>query len=127
MHLIKITYETITPESAEEGDVADSGWIDEEGVDMEPDEIDLDEGLDVIDKTVEFLRDHNAEPSEMGRGAAPRWWTAYEVDVDYATGEVENHSFHLHGYSDEERAEVYLEVRRRDADEDADYGHRRDR
>lgn len=36
--LIRISYEVITPESADIGEIDDSGWIDEDGVVIDPEE-----------------------------------------------------------------------------------------
>jgi hypothetical protein len=112
MHTIRITYDIRTPESAEHGDYAESGWVDEVGESMEPDEYEQDEGISVIDKTVEYLQDHSAiEPSEAGRGASPRWWTDYEYDEDFRTGRSESRSYHLTGYSETERQNIYRMMR----------------
>jgi hypothetical protein len=58
--VIKITYAVMTPESAEEGDYAERGWVDEQGHDCEPDEWDREEGLDRVDLAVKFLQDEGA-------------------------------------------------------------------
>jgi hypothetical protein len=55
MPKITTTYQVITPESAAEGDYEETGFIDEEGQDMEPDEFDLEEGKTPVDLAVEFL------------------------------------------------------------------------
>jgi hypothetical protein len=113
--LIRITYDITTPESVEQGDYAESGWVDEEGEDMTPDEDDREDGITAVDKAVEFLRDHGAtEPSEWtGRGtAAARWWTNTEYDVDYSTGERESRSYHLHGFTEKEKHEIYRQLMR---------------
>lgn len=54
---ILTTYSTVTPESAEHGDVADSGWIDEDGVPMGDDD------ESAVDDAVKFLKDKGVEPS----------------------------------------------------------------
>ena len=53
--LIRTTYEIITEESAAEGDVEEAGWEDEEGVEVEPDEYDLEEGKTVVDLAVDHI------------------------------------------------------------------------
>ena len=107
---ITITYEVWDEEAVEAGDTDDRGFIDEEGEDMAPDKWDREEGLTVIDKTVEYLLAHGAyEPSEWGPPgtAAPRWWTNYEHSLDFRTGERENRSYHLQGFSHAERQEIF--------------------
>lgn len=82
MRGFSITFEVITPESAEDGEVAESGF--------------LEEGLTLRD-AIEALRwdrgcyvDSNSYPV-----TAPRWFTFYETDHDYATGAVTNKALHL--------------------------------
>lgn len=109
---IKISYDIITPESAEEGDFAETGWIDEDGVEIELDEYDEEEGTDLADKAAEFLLEEGAdEPSSVpwSRGT---WYTAHEYREDFATGEVENRSYHLYGFADAEEKEIYRLVKR---------------
>ncbi len=105
---ILITYEIVTPESAEYGDAEERGWIDEEGDVIELDEFDREEGITVVDKTVAYLDSAYAyEPSESGREAAPRWWTDYEHEGDPATGARTNKSYHLEGYTEAEKRQIY--------------------
>lgn len=105
---ILITYEIVTHESAEHGDAEERGWIDEEGDVIELDEFDREEGITVVDKTVAYLdRAYATEPSESGRDAAPRWWTDYDHDGDPATGARTNKSYHLEGYTEAEKRQIY--------------------
>ena len=99
-HRIRISYDRTTPESVDDGDFSESGWDDEEGVSMEPDEFDIEEGRDVIDKTVEFLRNEGAS-DDFGSGDDRSYGTAWNT-VDYRTGEEERKGYHLSGYTDEE-------------------------
>ena len=76
---LSMTYETITPESAEDGDVSEWGFV-----------------FEACDCTARELakyitREGFTEPSDS-RGV-PRWLTVYG-DADYRTGEVENRSIH---------------------------------
>ena len=112
---ISVTYDTVTPESAEEGDAADRGWVDFAGKPMEGDDAD-DPEASAVENAVAFLRYEGAtEPSEDGAGdVCPRWWTAMEKSVNYKTGEETSHSYHFHGpWTDDERREVYRAMRNR--------------
>lgn len=61
---ILVSFTTYTPESIEEGDSADSGWVDEDGVDMTPDEYDRSSGITAVDKAVKLLKyDGAGQPS----------------------------------------------------------------
>lgn len=94
MKRIKITYEIITEESAEDGDVAERGWKDEEGKEIEN-----------VSDAITFIISNNAlEPSssQFHKGV---WYTAYG-DMDF-TGEVENYSYHLEGFTENEEKEIY--------------------
>lgn len=79
---IAMTYETITSESAEDGEAADRGFV-----------------FEACDCTARELayyieREGFTEPSDSH--GVPRWLTAYG-DTDYRTGEVENRSIHPGG------------------------------
>lgn len=104
---ITITYETITPESAEQGDAEDRGWIDEEGESMLADEFDLEEGLTVVDKAVAFLKKNYATEPSSSHFDDGVWYTAYDYDHDYETGATENRSYHLNGFTTEEAEEIF--------------------
>lgn len=108
-HLIRTTYDIVTPESAENGEAAEQGWIDEEGISMEPDEFDLDEGISVVDKTVQFLKKNGA--TEFSGNRFSPWFTNHEYNHDYKSGAEESRSFHLVGYSDDELSEIVAQVK----------------
>lgn len=107
----KITYEIITHESAEDGEAAERGWIDEEGVDLtvEPDDLDW---MDDITNAVDFLMDAGAwEPSSSpGSIGLHGWFTADGYNHDLRTGATENRSFHPVGYSEAELEEITARV-----------------
>lgn len=76
------TYERITNESAELGDVAESGFI-EQRIPARFSEL------------VDLLR--GTEPSQSPLPEKPSrhvWFTAYETKYDFRTGDVENRSYH---------------------------------
>lgn len=106
---IRTSYEVVTYESAEEGDAEERGWEDEEGVVMEPDEFDQEEGITAVDKAVEFL---------SGKGVieassypwAPGDWFISEDEVDYKTGDRTQYHFFLDNFTPEEEREIARQV-----------------
>jgi hypothetical protein len=110
MKKLRVTYEIITPESAENGEVVERGWIDEEGVDMRPDEYDADDGLTATDLAVNYMLDNmgadGIEASCSGELSERDWWTSYKVDEDLFNGAIENRSFHPVGFTTAEVNEI---------------------
>jgi len=106
---VKITYEIITPESAEEGDVAESGWEDDEGVSMTLDEWDIEEETTLAEKTAKWLYDEGAIEPSSSHFYPGTWYTAYG-DQDYRTGAYKNRSFHLHDFTPDEERQVWDEL-----------------
>lgn len=104
---ICISYEIITRASAASGEAEEAGWIDEEGVSMSPDEYDLEEGITAVDKAVRLLRSEGVEPSSNGF-APGMWYTHYEQQQ--TSGEWENRSFHLKGFTEAQERAIYEEL-----------------
>jgi len=105
-----ITYQQITPESAENGEFSDQGWIDEEGVSMLPDKFDLDEGMTAVDCAIEYLENNTgANGLEYSDSHGVRffgWWTALKVDEDYSTGMTEDRGYHPYGFAMSELTKI---------------------
>lgn len=95
---IRITFETVTPESAEEGDFAETGWVDEEGVVMED---------NVVDDAVEFLRSAGCLEPSSSPFQPGAWYTQADADVNYTTGEHYRESFHLVNFTAEQEQAIY--------------------
>ena len=94
---IKVSYEIVTPESAEIGDVSERGWENEEGKSCEPDEYDLDDGIDRVDKAVDFLH------YEGAYGEVGNYDTYYgNASQNYRDGSETTNSYHLEGFEEEE-------------------------
>ena len=113
MPKITTTYQVITPESVEHGDYEETGWINEEGVDMTPDEYDIEEGLTAVDKAVEFLKYEGANEASSYPFCCGTWYTQSEPICDRAyfeEGREETHSFHLEGFSEAEEKAIYERV-----------------
>ncbi len=87
---IGITYDVVTPESAEHGDFAESGWE----LETQP----WKPGM--LREILKDFRFYHVEPS--GYPFQPSdWWTAYNVTEGsphyYETGEEQSRSLHISG------------------------------
>lgn len=107
MPRITETFEIFTPESVENGDAEERGFIDEEGEEIELDEYDKEEGLTIVDKAVEFLKDKGVEESSASFFHLGFWYTTYKYREDFSTGEEENRSYHLEGFTEQQEREIY--------------------
>lgn len=114
---IRISFETVTPESAEQGDAAERGWIDEEGESMDPDADDRAEGLTAVDKAADFLDDQGVSPS-ASHFHPGLWYTTTDPDTDLRTGETEYRSYHLVGFTTEEQQEIFDDLMGDEEDDD---------
>lgn len=112
--LIRISYEVITPESADIGEIDDSGWIDEDGVVIDP-EVDprIEDAsykewavLNAAVGVIGYHRQASCYPFAPGF----TWYTETAGDEDYATGAVTYKSWHLSGFTPEEEQAIYNEV-----------------
>lgn len=104
---IVITFSRTTPESAEQGDFSETGWIDEEGESMEPDHWDRDEGITAVDKAAKFLWDEGAWHASSSHFHPGVWYSTESSTTDYQTGETEERSFHLKEFTPEQEQEVW--------------------
>ena len=103
---IAISYEIITPESAEHGDAEERGWIDEEGVDITPDKFDIEDGLSAASKAVNFLRDEGVVEASSSQFHPGVWYIGQDIP-NYKTGATEIRSYHLKGFTPEEEKIIY--------------------
>ena len=100
-------YSISTPASREEGSFSESGWIDNVGKPMEPDAIDKDDGITAVDKATTFLVEQGAmEPSNFP-WSPDTSYINHKYEEDLSTGEVEERSYHLVDFSEEEEKEIY--------------------
>ncbi len=81
MNKFNVTFETITPESSEHGDVESRGFVCE-GVGLR-------EAIDALGCGGDGFEANEYPVTD------PRWITAYRMNEDYATGETENRSLHF--------------------------------
>ena len=104
---ITVTYSQTTPESVEQGDTSASGYIDEEGKPMTPDEFDYEEGLGVADLAVKFLTDEGAVHASASHFHPGVWYSTEYQTIDYRTGTDEERCFHLVDFSEAEELDVW--------------------
>jgi hypothetical protein len=99
-YTMSVTYEIITPESAEDGEAAEQGFEEEDTpYDSLADMIDrlLSENLSVI---------FNSDGGRRESADKNTWYTT-ESSQDYQTGEWESKSFHPKGITDEEAKIIF--------------------
>jgi len=104
---ICVTFSQTTPESSEQGDVSDSGWIDEEGVEMTPDAYDREEGLTAVDLAVKYLWDEGASEPSSSHFHFGVWYSTGYHTINYRTGTDEERCFHLKDFSEAEEQAVW--------------------
>jgi hypothetical protein len=111
--LIRTTFSRITPaEGEDEEPDEEHGWIDEEGVDMEPDEYDREEGLSAVDKAVKFLEREGVTEASSSAFRPGVWYSTENSVTDYSTGEEEQRSYHLKGFTPDEEREIHRDLKR---------------
>lgn len=108
--LIKTTFSRTTPESAEQGDFSETGWIDEEGEDMTLEPWEEREGITVVDKAVKFLRREGVSETSSVPWHPGGWYSSGWSDPDMHTMEQEERSYHLEGFTREEETLIFLKL-----------------
>lgn len=108
---IQITYDVITPESCEQGDYAESGFENEEGVLIAPDELDIEEHetelAAVAYLAAKEIRDRGGVEPSSSWFHPGIWYSTVDPDQDYGTGEDTCYSFHLDGFTEEEEKAIH--------------------
>lgn len=113
---IASTYSIITPESAEEGDYAETGWKDGAGnrydnalpADIGQPITGEDYDGDVVAEAVAYLKSEGAfEPSSYPFHERT-WYSA--SNEDYRSGSTEETSYHLYGFTAKEEREIYRAI-----------------
>jgi hypothetical protein len=108
---ITISYRVSDEESTELGDYKEQGWKDQEGVSMVPDEYDLEDGITAVDKAVDFLKDNGATEASSSHFNNHVWYSTTDADVDYGSGEETYYDYHLKGFSNEEKEEIFNRIK----------------
>ena len=117
--LIRTSYSSITRGDSDDSDdyEEDHGWIDEEGTEFEPDESDIEDGMtpseSIVAQAVKFLKHAGASQESSTAFHIGVWYSTEYETVDYRTGEEQEKSFHLDGFSPEEEAEIFKQMTRR--------------
>lgn len=106
---IRISYETWDEDSVDAGETDDKGWENEEGVSMQPDQYDLEEGLTPVDLAVKFLTDNGPMEASSSHFNSGVWYTNYG-EQDMQNGSRTNRSFHLVGFTPEQEEEIFNRI-----------------
>jgi hypothetical protein len=111
---IKISYDVVTPESAEIGDFAETGWENEKGVCIDPNELDVDEfGSEfaaVVAIAVETIGNGVEASDSPTCCPGHTWYTKIDGEMDYEDGSEKRLSYHLDEFSEEEEEAIYAEL-----------------
>jgi len=111
---IRISYDVVTPESAAQGDFAENGWENEEGVCIDPDDCDIEEAGNELAAIVACAVDtigNGVEASDYPRcSPGQTWYTDCDADIDYSDGSEKRLSYHLDGFSEDEELAIYAEL-----------------
>ena len=107
---IRIAYEIITQESAEHGEADERGWEDEDGVSMQPDKFDLEDGLTAVDLAVKFLTDKLAFELSSSTFYSGVWYTDYGSQ-NFRDGSYTNRAFHLYGFTLEQEEQIFNKMK----------------
>jgi len=103
---IQVYYQTITPESAKDGDYADGG--EEDIIDCEPDKYDIDEGITAVELAVEALRKGGATEPSSSQFHKKIWYSTPDAEENYRTGEMTYYTYHLHNFHESEELAVFM-------------------
>lgn len=106
---IKVSYEIIHPSEEDVYPEIENGWVNEDGVPIEPDEDET-----IAEAAAKMMKYDGATEASSSHFHTGIWYTSYG-DTDYQSGETENRSYHLYGFTPEEEAEVFelMKPRRR--------------
>ncbi len=107
MRRIKIAYDIVDEESVQVGDFAETGWIDEKGVEVDPDECDINEadGIEadaIVNLAVEIIQQNGGVEASSSRFHEGVWFTQIDCEMN-----EQRYSFHLDGFTEEEQRTIY--------------------
>lgn len=100
---IVTTYETVTPESAENGDFEDCGFEDEDGYRCVPD----DQDETAVSLAVSFLRDKGVTEPSSSPWSRGTWYSTESQVEDWQTAEEKSYSYHLKGFTEDQERAIY--------------------
>jgi hypothetical protein len=118
---IRWTYDITTPESAEEGDVAEAGFYQPGGYHIPVEEArtmtdeELGTAVESVEDAIEAIWGQlgYVEPSGSPGFYQGMWYTQADADQDYRTGAEERVSAHLKGFTPREEYEVWQGLMRK--------------
>lgn len=100
---VRVTYEVVTPESAEYGDVAERGWVDDDGTDWG---YDPEDERTLAEQVARYIGSP-VEPSCYPHWVPGTWYTDADGSINYTTGAERRQSYHLGGMTRDEQQDVY--------------------
>lgn len=100
MGLIKVSYDIVTPESAEQGDAAEHGWEDESGTECNRRE------------AVKLLTDAGSLEASSTGFHHGIWYSQTDGSEDYRTGAVKTLAYHVSGFTIREEYRIWSALRR---------------
>jgi len=104
MHQLRII-ETVRDQDCEDVEVLEDNVID-----VEPDEYDIEDGVTAVDLAFKRLDEYGAcQPNDTHN--APRWFNSVDPDIDKYTGEVTEVSVHLIGFTEQEAIELREKIK----------------
>lgn len=109
-HSIAVAYASYTIGEDGEGYEEERGWHcpPENPISMEPDEYDLADGKTAVDLGVAYLREESADEASASHFHQGVWYISIiEVPMD---GSVEQRTYHLTGYTEDEELEVFRRI-----------------
>jgi len=105
---IRSSYTVYTEDSIAAGDAEERGWDNEEGVGMDPDKYDLEDGVTAAQKATKFLNDKGAIYASSSHFHPGIWYSDH--NNEWQGGEITEHDYHLAGFTPEEEQEIFNEV-----------------
>lgn len=105
--LILTTFQTVTPESAEDGDFADQGWIDDVGENVIPDQYESEDGITAVDKALDFLENKGANEPSSSHFHPNIYYSTNDPETNYRTGEETYYTLSLKGFTEKEEEEIF--------------------
>lgn len=113
---IRTAYSVVTPESAEDGDVAERGWEDEDGEEIEIDEDDIEQLADdgshapvtdaIAVKAKGWLLNQSIQEASSS-AFYPNVWYSATSDDEPDFGSSTERTYHLDDFTDDEKRRVY--------------------
>lgn len=95
MRLIRSTYEVVTEESAQDGEAADSGWLDKEG-----------QEFNSPAQAIRYLKSRSITQASSSRFHSGIWYST-TPEKDTFDGSYTTESYHLKGFTERAERMIY--------------------